>query len=182
MITPIEDVIAPIENWITRIGCHEILRIRQTGVNQCRRISQGCGVRKGSMAVPIHESDSERRDPLTQRIIAGCFQVHSTLGPGFRELVYQNALKAALKKEKLEFSTEQVFPVLFEGKKVGSLRLDLIVGGKVVVEVKAIAGDMPDIFHRQVISYLKVSGMHVGLLVNFGRASCHVRRIVCQSA
>lgn len=117
-------------------------------------------------------------DPLTEKIIACCFKVHSALGPGFNERVYHNALQIALRREGLGYKTEVEYPVSYESKKVGSLKLDLVVDSAVVVEVKAVMGTMPEIFKYQVLSYLHVSGLHAGLLVNFGNKSCHIRRYV----
>ena len=116
------------------------------------------------------------RDPLTEKIIAACFKVHSELGPGFNEKIYHNALKIALKESNLEYQTEKEFIVSFQDKKIGTLKLDLIVEGKVIVEFKALATSVPDVFKYQLLSYLKVSNLHVGLLINFGSKSCQVRR------
>lgn len=68
--------------------------------------------------------------------------------------------------------------VFFQNKKVESLRLDLIVEDKVVIEIKALTGDIPDVFRYQLLSYLKISNLHVGLLVNFGNKSCQIKRFV----
>ncbi|MFW6104977.1 MAG: GxxExxY protein [Chloroflexota bacterium] len=118
------------------------------------------------------------RDPLTGRIIAACYQVHSELGPGFVERVYLSALRVALKKEELPYQEEKEFFVSFQGEKVGKFRADLVIEDKVIVELKAIEGRMPKIFESQVISYLKASGLNVGLLVNFGNPRCEVRRLM----
>jgi len=72
----------------------------------------------------------ENKDPLTEKIIACCFNVHSELGPGFNEKIYHNALKLALKETGLEYQTEKEFPVSFKNKRVGSLKLDLIADKK----------------------------------------------------
>jgi len=121
---------------------------------------------------------TENKDVLTERIIACCFKVHSELGVGFYEKVYHNALKLSLKKAKLEYQTEKGFPIFFQEKKIGFLRLDLIVEGKVIVEVKALIGNIPDVFKYQVLSYLRVSNLRIGLLVNFGNKSCQIKRFV----
>ena len=120
----------------------------------------------------------ENRDPLTERIIACCFKVHSELGPGFNEKIYHNALKIVFKDANLKYETEKEFIVFFENKKVGSLILDLIVEDKIIIEVKALAVNTPDVFKYQLLSYLKATGLHVGLLVNFGNKSCQVRRFM----
>jgi len=120
----------------------------------------------------------EQRDPSTEKIIGCCFEVHSELGPGFNERIYQNALIIALKEAGLTFETEKDFPVSYEEKKVGSLRLDLIVEDRVIIEIKAVTGKLPAIFKYQLLSYLKVTNLRVGLLVNFGNKSCQVKRFM----
>lgn len=121
--------------------------------------------------------EKAERDPLTEQIIACCFKVHSELGPGFNEKIYHNALRLALKEAGLKDDAEREFSVFFQAKRVGSLRLDLIVQDKVIVEVKAITGNIPEVFKYQVLSYLKVSNLDVGLLVNFGNKSCQIKRL-----
>lgn len=120
----------------------------------------------------------ENKDILTEKIIACCFKVHSELGPGFNEKIYHKALKVALQEKGLEYQTEKQFGVSFQNKKVGSLKLDLIVENKVVIELKALTGHIPEVFKHQVLSYLKVTGLHIGLLVNFGNKSCQVKRFM----
>jgi GxxExxY protein len=118
------------------------------------------------------------KDPLTQRIIGCAYKVHSELGPGFNEGIYHNALKVAFDENELKYQTEKSFNISFQGKRVGRLRLDLIVEDEVVIEVKAITGNVPAVFELQVLSYLKASGYKVGLLMNFGNKSCQVRRLM----
>ncbi len=117
-------------------------------------------------------------DRLTRKIIGACYEVHSKVGPGFFEKTYLNALKLALKKIGLEYSVEKRYSVSFGEEKVGEFRADLVVEGKVIVELKSVEGTMPKIFESQVISYLKASGLQVGLLVNFGNRKCVVRRLL----
>lgn len=124
-------------------------------------------------------AEIKEKDPLTKRIIGCAFRVHGELGCGFIEKVYHNALKVALKQEGLKYKTEKIYRVSFEGQDVGSFRLDLIIEEKVILEVKALAGNIPAVFEAQVISYLKVSGCKIGLLINFGNKSCQVRRLMC---
>lgn len=118
----------------------------------------------------------EIKDILTEKIIACSFKVHSELGPGLKEKIYQNALKIMFEKENLKYETEKTFNVYFQTKKVGMLKLDLVIDSKVVVEVKAVTGKLPDIFEYQLLSYLKASHLPVGLLINFGNKSCEVKR------
>lgn len=118
------------------------------------------------------------KDPLTEKIIACCFRVHNELGPGFAEKIYHKALMIAFEDADLAYEAEKTFNVFFQDKKVGSFRLDLLVEGKVIVEIKALTGNVPEVFKYQVLSYLKASGGHVGLLINFGNKSCHIKRFV----
>ncbi len=112
-------------------------------------------------------------DPLTERIIACCYKVHSELGPGFKEKVYHNALKLEFDQEELNYETEKQFEVCYNSNKVGKLIVDLIVESKVIIEIKALTGKVPSVFKYQLLSYLKV-----GLLINFGNKSCQVNRFV----
>jgi GxxExxY protein len=123
-------------------------------------------------------TEIKNRDPLTERIIACAYKVHSELGPGFNESIYHDALKIALEDQRLKYQTEKGFNVLFHGKDVGRLNLDLIIEDKVIVEIKALTGNIPTVFELQVLSYLKASGYKIGLLINFGNKSCQIRRLM----
>ena len=120
----------------------------------------------------------EDKDLLTEQIINCCYKVHNELGPGFKERIYHNTLMLFLKEEGLEYETEKRFELNVKGERVGSFKLDLIIEDKVIVELKAVTGYIPEVFKYQVLSYLKVSGLHVGLLINFGNKSCQVKRFV----
>jgi GxxExxY protein len=125
--------------------------------------------------------DYSDKDPLTAKIIAACFQVHNELSPGFIERIYLKALRTALKNTGLEYQEEKEFEVLFNKEKIGKFRVDFLVENNVIVELKSVEGRMPKIFESQVISYLKASGLKVGLLVNFGNRSCEIRRLMKSS-
>lgn len=105
-------------------------------------------------------------DSLTELIIGCCFQVHNKLGPGFPEKIYANALKLKLQNVGLTFEVEKPYSVLFEDTIVGKFRCDLLIEGKVILELKAVAGYQPKIFQHQLISYLKASRLKTGLLIN----------------
>jgi GxxExxY protein len=119
-----------------------------------------------------------KKDGLTEKIIAACYEVHNELGPGFVERIYLNALKIAFSNKKLNYEEEKEFSVTFRENKVGKFRADLVVEDKVIVELKAVGGIMPKVFESQLISYLKASELRVGLLINFGNKSCYVRRLM----
>jgi len=118
------------------------------------------------------------KDQLTEHTIGCCFKIHKELGPGFNEKVYHNALKLLFDKEDLRYQSGKEFEVFFLDKKVGSFRTDLVVENEVILEIKSLAGNIPGLFEHQLISYLRASGIHIGLLVNFGNKSCQVKRIV----
>ena len=121
-------------------------------------------------------SDFEH-DALTQKIIGCCFEVHNSLGPGFIEKIYANALQHQLKVSGLLFVAEKEFNVYFKEQHVGKFRCDLFVEQKVIVELKSVTGFIPKLFQSQVLSYLKASNIKTGLLINFGNPSCEVKRL-----
>ncbi len=120
----------------------------------------------------------KERDQLTEQIIGCCFKVHKDLGPGFNEKIYHNALIQLFEEKEIKYQTEKEFAVYYIGKKVGSFRADLVVEDKVIVEIKSLTGNILTLFEHQLISYLRASGFHVGLLINFGNKSCQVKRVV----
>ncbi len=118
----------------------------------------------------------DQENVLTRQIIGCCFEAHTKLGPGFDEKIYHNALIEILKRRCLDFETEKVCAVYLNEHKLGHKRLDLVVENKVIVEIKSVKGHLPDIFRRQLVSYLKITKLTVGLLVNFGNTRCTVKR------
>jgi GxxExxY protein len=108
-----------------------------------------------------------RHSELTQRIIGVFFQVYNELGYGFLESVYVEALAGALCQSGLRLDREVPLAVRFRGRVVGRFRADLVVGGTVLVEVKACSRPK-SIHHAQVLNYLRATVLEVGLLVNFG--------------
>ena len=117
------------------------------------------------------------KDILTEKIIGICFKVHSTLGPGFPERVYHNAIVLLLRKEGIQFESEKEFDVIFENKKVGIFRCDLFIENKLLLELKSVQGIMPVLFRNKLISYLRASNVKTGLLINFGNVRCDVKRL-----
>jgi GxxExxY protein len=116
-------------------------------------------------------------DPLTERIIACIVTVHRNLGPGFLESVYRNALLLELRKAKLQVDSEREIRVHYDGVEVGLHRLDLLVEGQVIVELKTVE-ELGAAHYAQVRSYLKATGLKKALLVNFAKARSDFRRIV----
>ncbi len=114
---------------------------------------------------------------LSYRIV-GCAQtVHSKLGPGFPEAVYHKALCYELIDACIAFETEKTVEVFYNDKPCGEFRLDLFVAGEVVVELKALAS-LNSEHVSQALSYLKVTGCDLAILLNFGRKSLETKRVV----
>jgi len=116
-------------------------------------------------------------EALSGRIIEAAIDVHRQLGPGFMESIYENATKVALRKRNIPFEFQHEVRVSYEGEEVGLHRLDLVVQGEIVVELKAIRV-LEDVHFAQVRSYLKATGLHVGLLLNFNAPILVIKRIV----
>jgi GxxExxY protein len=118
---------------------------------------------------------------LTHQIIGAGIHVLKTLGPGFVEQVYHNAMCLTLDKRGLAFDKEVDFPVVFEGVEVGRHRLDLLVEDKIVVELKACA--RVEARHVKVVgSYLAATGLDYGLVLNFSNSPLEIRRVVRKGA
>ena len=115
-------------------------------------------------------------DDLTARIIECIIRVHQALGPGFIESVYKKAMIVALRKQGLTVDTERKFKILYEGELVGQHRIDLLVADKVIVELKTVE-DLHKVHYAQIRSYLKATGLRVGILVNFSKDRADYRRI-----
>jgi len=116
------------------------------------------------------------QDPLTQQIIGFCHRIANTLGHGFAEKVYENALAFEFRKAKLAFAQQQTVEVFYEGERVGHYKADLIVEGRVIVEVKAIQA-LSEVDVAQGLNYLRATGLPTCLLINFGKAKIEVRRL-----
>jgi len=117
-----------------------------------------------------------KESDLTRKIIGIAMKIHREIGPGFQERVYHKAMILDLEKENLTADSEKKFDILYQNKHVGTFILDLVVEGKIVVELKAISGEIPKLFYSQIISYLKASGLEIGLLINFCNDSLDIKR------
>jgi len=112
-------------------------------------------------------SEAERLNRLTARIIGVCIDVHSELGPGLLESVYEECLCLALDAASIGYVRQGSVPVVFRGRAIDQgFRFDLLVEREVIVEIKAVEQIM-SIHKAQVLTYLKLTGVPLGLLVNF---------------
>jgi GxxExxY protein len=108
----------------------------------------------------------EGLNQLTERIIGCAIEVHKILGPGLLEAMYEEALCLELAEAGLEYQRQIPIPALYKGRPIGEYRLDLLVENTVIVELKSVERYDP-IFEAQILTYLKVTGKKVGLLINF---------------
>ena len=115
-------------------------------------------------------------DALTHRIIEAIIRVHSILGPGFLESIYQRALSIELARQGIPTETEREITITYEGRPVGRHRLDFVVDGRVIVELKTVE-ELSKAHYAQVRSYLRATGLPVALLVNFSKEKADYRRI-----
>lgn len=105
------------------------------------------------------------------------FEVHRTLGPGFVESVYEEALARELEIQGIPFERQKEVPVRYKGHLVGIHRLDFVVADAIVLELKAVSV-LSDAFKQQTLSYLKATGLRLGILINFGTPRVEFVRIV----
>ena len=121
---------------------------------------------------PPASSEREVREPspqadvLAKAVIDAAFEVHRELGPGFLESVYEEALAVELTIRRIPFERQRPIAVKYKEHAVGEGRIDLLVAGELLVELKAVEALAP-IHKAQVISYLKAMRLHLGLLINF---------------
>jgi GxxExxY protein len=108
-----------------------------------------------------------RINQLTGQIIAAAMRVHTTLGPGLLESAYRACLVHELRKQGIRVASEVGLPVIYQGQKIDlGYRIDLIVADSVIVEIKCVEAINP-VHKSQLLSYMRLSGRHVGLLINF---------------
>ena len=103
---------------------------------------------------------------LTEQIIGAAIEVHRHLGPGLLESAYEEALAIELELRRIPFERQTAIPFTYKGHPIGDYRLDLLVGDKVVVEIKSVERHDP-VFEAQLLTYLRLTGKKVGLLINF---------------
>jgi len=113
---------------------------------------------------------------ITEKIIGACFKVHSTLGNGFQEVIYQRALELELKLIPLDFAREFEMPIYYLDQHIGTRRVDFLIDNKISVELKAII-KLEDVHLAQAMNYLEAYNLEVGLLINFGSKRMEFHRL-----
>ncbi len=112
---------------------------------------------------------------LTETVIAGAYEIHNTLGPGFLERVYANAMQFELEARGLQIHREPKIDVYYKGRLVGEYYADLLVENRLIVEIKAVQNLLKE-HEVQLVNYLSATRIEDGLLVNFGAVSVQVKR------
>ena len=119
----------------------------------------------------------EEINKITEKVIGLAIKIHSRLGPGFVEKIYEKAMIHEFEKTSLNYKNQSAIRVKYEELEIGNQRVDFVVAGEVIVEIKSVS-KINDIFEYQMISYLKTSEKRVGLILNFGQKKLEIKRIV----
>lgn len=121
-------------------------------------------------------NENHKYSALTGRIIGCAMTVHSTLGNGFQEVIYQRALALEMKENGLSFEREYEMPVFYRSRQIGTRRVDFLVERVISVELKALI-KLEDVHLAQAINYLEAYNLEIGLLINFGERSLNFKRV-----
>ena len=116
-------------------------------------------------------------EALTKKIIGCAMKVHSTLGNGFQEVIYQRALEKEMTLQGLSFTREFEMPIFYKKDQIGTRRVDFFVEEVVSVEIKAIV-KLEDVHLSQAINYLEAYNLEIGMLINFGAKSLEFKRLI----
>ncbi len=123
-------------------------------------------------------AQSDNNDPRTYAIIGAAIQMHTELGCGFLESVYQEALATEFAERRIPFAAQAELPIAYRGRLLNaSFRADFICHGELIVEAKTLSA-LSGVEDAQVINYLKATGLELGLLLNFGSRSLQHRRLI----
>ncbi len=115
-------------------------------------------------------------EEITRKIIGCAMAVHSSLGSGFQEVIYQRALAIEMQFQELTFEREKEMGVFYRGEHIGTRRVDFFVDDKIMVELKALVA-LEDVHLAQAMNYLEAYKMEIGLLINFGAKSLQFKRV-----
>ncbi len=123
------------------------------------------------------DANSRRLDEISNRVIGAALTVSNTLGVGFLEKVYENALAHELRKAGLAVEQQKVIQVEYDGVIVGDYVADILVEGDLLVELKAVKA-LDEIHMVQCMNYLKATGRRLCMLLNFGNPKLQIKRVV----
>ncbi|MFH1990813.1 MAG: GxxExxY protein [Pseudomonadota bacterium] len=116
-------------------------------------------------------------EELSKKIIGAAIKVHRELGPGFLESIYEQALKVEFAENNFHFDSQKEIKIKYLGIEVGQHRLDLLVENQIILEIKAVK-ELIDVHFAQLRSYLKATGLRIGLLLNFAKPTLEIKRVV----
>ena len=122
-------------------------------------------------------NEAYKYSELTSKIIGCAMKVHSTLGNGFQEVIYQRALAIELNEAGIENTREHEMPIFYKQQQIGTRRVDFLINAVVSVELKAIT-QLDDVHLAQAINYLEAYDLEIGLLINFGAKSLQTKRLI----
>ncbi len=117
-----------------------------------------------------------KHEEITHKIIGCAMKVHSTLGNGFQEVIYQRAMAIEMKKQGLEFQREMEMTIFYEGYNIGTRRVDFFVEENIMVELKALI-KLEEVHLAQAMNYCQAYNLPIGLLINFGAKSLEFKRV-----
>jgi GxxExxY protein len=117
---------------------------------------------------------------LSGAVIGAAIEVHRVLGPGLDEALYEAALAIELRRRNIAFTRQVVTPVDYKGERIGEKRLDFVIDGRLLLELKAVE-ELAAVHKAQVLTHLKITGLKLGLLINFNSAILKdgIKRIIC---
>ena len=115
-------------------------------------------------------------EQITEKVIGCAMKVHSTLGNGFQEVIYQRCMEIEMAKRGLEFLRELEMPIFYDGIEVGTRRADFLVEKRISTELKALT-KLEDVHLAQALNYLEAYNLEIGLLINFGAKSLEFKRL-----
>lgn len=113
---------------------------------------------------------------LSYQVMEAVFEVHNQLGPGLTEEIYERAVIIELKTRNIPCEQQKVITVNYKGQQIGTYRLDLVIDNKIILELKAVTA-LNDLHKQQLLAYLKVSNLRLGILINFGTKRVEYVRI-----
>jgi len=125
----------------------------------------------------ISENKKHSFEELSNTVIGAEINVHKELGTGFLEGIYEEALKIQLAEHGIQFESQKEVTVKFHGMKIGKHRMDLVIENQIILELKAVK-ELLVIHMAQLRSYLRATGLKIGLLINFSKPKIEVKRIV----
>ena len=117
-----------------------------------------------------------KHEELTRKIIGCAMTVHSALGNGFQEVIYQRAMEIEMRFQGLKFEREKEMSIFYREYEIGTRRADFFVEDLIMVEIKAII-KLEDVHLAQAMNYLEAYKMEIGLLINFGAKSLEFKRV-----